>query len=130
MTTTNQSLVISNIFDEFEQIKNLITKSGNRSLSKTQLKIMVNTRLAGLTDAINQFENVEIPVREKAEVYQELLQKLAQLLGHKPEEEEESPLYWYKLEVTRCNMIVSLLNVCGKGGFLRVIGTANALSNI
>ncbi|MBD3193037.1 MAG: hypothetical protein GF308_20540 [Candidatus Heimdallarchaeota archaeon] len=126
--TTNQSMAISSIFDEFEQIKNLITKRGNRSLTETQLKIMVNTRLTGLTDAINKFENVEMPVQTKAEVYQELLQKIAQLLGHKPQ--EEPSLYWYKLEVTRCNMIVSLFNVWGKGGLLRVIGTANALANI
>jgi ribosomal protein S17E len=125
----DHQLAIREIYDEFDQVIKLVTTDPNRrSLGNVQMKILLKTRITGLITSLNAFEVLDIPVEEKASVYQNILDKLSQILCHKPLKDPE--IYWYRLEVLRYNMIVSLITSWGEAGKLRMVGAANALANI
>ncbi|MBD3190410.1 MAG: hypothetical protein GF308_07185 [Candidatus Heimdallarchaeota archaeon] len=119
---------VKDIFDDLQQIHTILNPNSTRKLSEIQCSIIIQKRIVSLKQYLNDLNRSNIKIEDQAEIYQQTLDKIRQILTYKPR--EDPAFYWYELEMFRCSLAGSLMAAWGKGGFLRTVGSANALSEI
>lgn len=127
-TSIDNFPLVNDIFDDLQQIDNILDPNSTRKLSEMQRSIIVQKRIVSLKQYMNNLVNSNIDIENQVEIYQEMLGKIRQILLYKPG--KDPALHWYELEMFRCSLAGALMAAWGKGGFLRTVGSANALAEI
>jgi hypothetical protein len=127
----NNSFPKNELFEELDQINQILSPDSKRSLSALQKGIIIQKRISSLSLLINRLVTSNLPIEEQNQIFEELLNQTNTIINYRPMgEEEANELYWFQLESLRLVLAASLMGSWGKAGKLRVIGSAHAISNI
>ena len=120
---------MNEIRNEMSYITKILSDSVNTEYSLSKKTILVKHRLNSLLDNLNSLNELyDLNIEEINSFYNEILEQISSITIS--EESKTNDISFLNFERLRYGLVSTLINSWGKGGFLRITGSAQALSNL